>query len=299
MTSRTSPSLAYLFLTLATLFWAGNFVLARAMHASVAPLTLSFARWGIALVLLLPFGAAPAWRQRELWLPHWRRILLLGLLGVTGFNSLVYLGVQSTTATNAVLMNSFIPILIVIFGALGFGLKLSVRQALAIAVSFAGVLAIVAHGEPARLMALDINHGDAIVFGAMIAWALYTLLLRGLPAGLDRIGILTVLVAVGLVGIAPLFAAELANGRTTPLNAATLATFLYVGTLPSVAAYYCYNYGVAQVGAARAGTFIHLMPAFGAVLSLLFLGETIRAYHVAGIGAILVGVVVSTRVAKG
>lgn len=299
MTSRSSPSFAYLLLTLATLFWAGNFVLARAMHASVAPLTLSFARWSIALALLLPFGARPAWQQRELWLPYWRRILLLGLLGVTGFNSLVYLGVQSTTATNAVLMNSFIPILIMIFGALGFGLRFGARQALAIAVSFAGVLAIVVHGEPARLLALDINHGDAIVFGAMIAWALYTLLLRGLPAGLDRIGILTVLVAVGLIGIAPLFAAELANGRTTALTAATLATFLYVGTLPSVAAYYCYNYGVAQVGAARAGTFIHLMPAFGAVLSMLFLGEAIRAYHVAGIAAILTGVLLSTRTAKG
>lgn len=298
MTTRSSPSFAYLSLTLAPLFWAGNFVLARAMHASVAPMTLSFVRWSIALLLLLPFGLRPAWRQRALWLPYWRRILLLGLLGVCGFNSLVYLGLQSTTATNAVLMNSFIPILIVIFGALGFGLRLTLRQAGAIAVSFFGVLAIVAHGEPARLLELDINHGDAIVFCAMVVWALYTLLLRGLPAGLDRIGILTVLVAVGLTGIAPLFAAELASGRTTPLNAATLATFLYVGTLPSVAAYYCYNYGVAQVGAARAGTFIHLMPAFGALLSLLFLGEAIRVYHVAGIAAILAGVLLSTRFAK-
>ncbi|GHD74999.1 DMT family transporter [Vogesella fluminis] len=290
-----SPRLAYLLLTLTALFWSGNFVLARAMHASVAPMTLSFARWSIALLLLLPFGAVPAWRQRVLWLPHWRRLLLLALLGVTGFNSLAYWGLQYTAATNAVLLNSFIPILIVAFGALFFGVAIARRQALAVAISFAGVLLVVAHGDWQRLAALDINRGDAVVFLAMVAWALYTLLLRGLPPALDRIGLLTLQVAIGLAGIAPLFAWELASGRHTPLNAATLATFAYVGTLPSVAAYYFYNLGVARVGAARAGMFIHLMPGFGALLSMLFLGEALQLYHLAGIMLILAGVTLATR----
>ncbi|MCQ4143995.1 DMT family transporter [Vogesella sp. AC12] len=290
-----SPRLAYLLLTLTALFWSGNFVLARAMHASVAPMTLSFARWSIALLLLLPFGAAPAWRQRALWLPYWRRLLALALLGVTGFNSLAYWGLQYTAATNAVLLNSFIPILIVLFGALFFGVAIARRQALAVAISFAGVLLVVAHGDWHRLAALDINRGDAVVFLAMVAWALYTLLLRGMPPALHRIGLLTLQVAIGLAGIAPLFAWELASGRHTPLNAATLATFAYVGTLPSVAAYYFYNLGVARVGAARAGMFIHLMPGFGALLSMLFLGEALQLYHLAGITLILAGVTLATR----
>ncbi|WP_174874801.1 DMT family transporter [Vogesella oryzae] len=290
-----SNRFAYLLLTLTALFWSGNFVLARAMHASVAPMTLSFARWGIALLLLLPFGAAPAWRQRALWLPYWRRLLCLGILGVTGFNSLVYWGLQYTAATNGVLLNSFIPILIVLFGALFFGMRISSRQMLAVAVSFIGVLLIVAHGDWQRLAALDINRGDAVLFLAMVAWALYTLLLRPLPATLDRIGLLTILIAIGLTGIAPLFAAELLSGRTTPLTAGTLATFAYVGTLPSVAAYYCYNLGVSRVGAARAGMFIHLMPMFGALLSMLFLGEVLHLYHLAGIALILSGVFLATR----
>lgn len=290
-----SPRLAYLLLTLTALFWSGNFVLARAMHASVAPMTLSFARWSIALLLLLPFGAAPAWRQRALWLPYWRRLLALALLGVTGFNSLAYWGLQYTAATNAVLLNSFIPILIVLFGALFFGVTIASRQALAVAISFAGVLLVVAHGDWQRLAALDINRGDAVVFLAMVAWALYTLLLRGMPPALHRIGLLTLQVAIGLIGIVPLFAWELACGRHTPLNTATLATFAYVGTLPSVAAYYFYNLGVARVGAARAGMFIHLMPGFGALLSMLFLGEALQLYHLAGITLILAGVTLATR----
>lgn len=294
-TSALPPRAAYLLLTLTALFWSGNFVLARAMHASVPPLTLAFARWSIALLLLLPFGALPAWRQRALWRPYWRRLLALALLGVAVFNSLVYWGLQFTAATNAVLLNSFIPVLIVLFGALFFQLPIARRQALAVAVSFAGVLLIIAHGDWQRLAALDINRGDAVVFLAMVAWAFYTLLQRGMPAALDRIGLLTLQVVIGLLGIAPFFIAEILSGRTTALTPGTLATFAYVGTLPSVAAYYCYNLGVARVGPARAGMFIHLMPAFGALLSVLFLGEALHLYHFAGIALILAGVLLATR----
>ncbi|MXR38200.1 DMT family transporter [Craterilacuibacter sinensis] len=294
-TSRSSLTSAYLLLVLTTLFWSGNFVLARATHASIPPLTLSFARWAIALLVLLPFGLKPAWQQRALWLPYWRRLLALGVFGIAGFNSLVYLGVQETTATNAVLMNSFIPILIVLLGALFFGIKASALQLLAILLSFAGVLTIVAHGELARLIRLEINHGDVVVFAAMLAWALYTLLLRGLPAGLNRLGLLTVLVVIGLSCITPFFLLEYASGQRAPLNTTTLITFAYVGTLPSVAAYYFYNLGVARVGPARAGSFIHLMPMFGALLSVLFLGEAFHAYHAAGIALILSGVWLAAR----
>ncbi|MGL6072061.1 DMT family transporter [Craterilacuibacter sp.] len=294
-TSRSSLTSAYLLLVLTTLFWSGNFVLARATHASIPPLTLSFARWAIALLILLPFGLKPAWQQRALWLPHWRRLLALGVFGIAGFNSLVYLGVQETTATNAVLMNSFIPILIVLLGALFFGMKAGSLQLLAILLSFCGVLAIIAQGEPERLLRLDINHGDVVVFAAMLAWALYTLWLRGLPAGLNRLGLLTVLVVIGLACITPFFLLEYASGQRAPLNATTLITFAYVGTLPSVAAYYFYNLGVARVGPAKAGSFIHLMPMFGALLSVLFLGEAFHLYHAAGIALILSGVWLAAR----
>lgn len=290
-----SPRLAYGLLALTSLFWAGNFVLARAMHASIPPLTLSFVRWVLALLILLPFGLRPAWQQRTLWLPYWRRLLVLGVLGVGCYNSLAYWGLQYTAATNAVLLNSFIPILIVLFGALFFGLAISKRQVIAVLISFAGVLLVISHGEWARLLTLSINHGDAIVFSAMIIWAIYTLLLRGLPAGLHRIGLLTVLVSIGLLSIFPFFLWERASGASVSLNSATVMTFVYVGTLPSVAAYYFYNLGVSSIGPAKAGMFIHLMPGFGAVLSMIFLGEALQSYHLAGIALILGGVVLASR----
>lgn len=117
-TSAPSHRLAYVLLVLTALFWSGNFVLARAMHAAVPPMTLSFMRWLIAFALLAPFSLRHAWRERALLWQCRGRILALSLLGITAFNSLVYTGVQTTTATNAVLLNSFIPILTVLFGAL-------------------------------------------------------------------------------------------------------------------------------------------------------------------------------------
>lgn len=293
-----SSYLAYSLLIAATLFWAGNFVLARASHASIPPMMLSLVRWAIALLVLLPLGGKTVIKQHALWWPYRKRIVLLALLGIAGFNSLVYWGVQYTVATNAVLLNSFIPILIALLGALFFGLSLRWRQGLGVMLSFAGVLLIVAHGEPLRLLALQVNKGDILVFLAMIAWAVYTLLLRGIPAEVNRLGLLTLLVAIGLVGVFPFFCYEFLHGATVIWSTQTLLTFAYVGTLPSVAAYYFYNVAVAHVGAARAGSFIHLMPAFGALLSVLFLGEHIYWFHFLGIVAILCGVVVSTRAGR-
>jgi len=294
-TSTPSRGNAYLLLVLAALFWSGNIVLARGVHAAIPPFTLAFVRWSIALLVLLPKGLPRLLADRPRWRPALPRIVPTALLGISGYNSLVYFGVHGTSATNAVLLNSFIPILIVLFGALFYGLKAGRAQLLAIAISFAGVLTIVAHGELARLLALDISLGDLVVFSAMIVWALYTLRLRTLPGGLDPLGLLTLFVMIGLLPLAPLAGYEWLHGQRAALTTTNLLAFLYVGTLPSVVAYYCYNYGVARIGAARAGSFIHLMPAFGALLSLLLLGERLALFHFIGIGLILAGVALSTR----
>ena len=119
-----APRLAYVLLTLTALFWSGNFVLARAMHAAVPPMSLSFGRWLIAFALLAPMALPRAWRCRQAIRAQFGRVLALSVLGVAAFNSLVYTGVQTTTATNAVLLNSFIPLLTVLFGALAFGQRL-------------------------------------------------------------------------------------------------------------------------------------------------------------------------------
>ncbi|MFC4161098.1 DMT family transporter [Chitinimonas lacunae] len=290
-----SPALAYVLLTLTSLFWSGNFVLARAMHASIPPMTLSLGRWLVALACLAPFAWPRAWANRAALKASWRRVVALGLIGIAGFNTLVYAALQETSATNGVLMNSFIPILILLLGAVFWGERLVLRQISGVALSFIGVVVILCQGDPVLLARLEFNRGDLLMFLAALDWALYTLVVRGLDPEVDRLGLLGVIIPIGLLAILPCYGWEVSQGHWVAMTPGNIVTFLYVGLFPSVLAYLFYNRGVAEVGAARAGAFIHLMPVFGTVLSIVFLDERFRWFHALGVAAIFGGLLISER----
>ncbi len=277
------------------LFWAGNFIVGRAMRGDVPPLTLSFWRWAIAFVCLLPFAWRPMRRDRALYWRHRWLILRITIVGVVAFNSLVYVGLQWTAAANGLLLNSFIPILIVLFGAVFFGQRLRPAQGFGMALSFAGVLTIILHGEWARLLTLEFSRGDVVVFAAMVCWAFYTLWLRAVPPEIDRIGLMGVQIGVAFVFLVPMYLGELAYGYAPVWRVESFGALAYLGIFPSVLAYLFYNIGVARVGAARAGLFTHLIPAFGVVLAVVFLHEPIHAYHAVGMAAILAGIACAVR----
>ena len=296
--ARTSVS-PYLLLTLTVLFWSGNFVIARAAHASIPPLTLSFWRWTLAFAVIAPFAVGHVRRDWRLMLGQWRRVLALAVFGITGFNTLVYMGLQYTGATNALLLNAFIPILTMLITWLFMGQHLGKRQLLGVALSFSGVVVILARGDWQRLETLDFNRGDLLVALAALVWALYTVLLKGLDPRINRIGFLAVITLIGTLGIAPFYAWEVSRLGGVALSTGNLLSFAYVGLFPSVLAYIFYNRGVAEVGPERASLFIHLMPAFGTIMSIAFLGEVFALFHLVGIAAIFAGIFLSTHKPSG
>lgn len=280
----------YLYLALAALFWSGNFVLGRAVSAHVPPVGLAFWRWVVVLAVLLPV----TWRRLRTDGPAlrgaWPVILAAGVFGVGSFNMLVYVGLHGTTATNALLLQSACPALIVAIAfAVGAG-RATARQVAGIGVSLLGVVAILTRGRPAALLGLTFAGGDLFVLAAVLGWAIYTLLLARRPAGVHPRSLLTALVAVGVAWMAPFYAWERAGGARMALDGPTVGSVLYVALFASLAAYLLWNEGVARIGPSRAGVFIHLMPAFGSVLAVLLLGEALRAFHLAGIALILAGV---------
>ncbi len=293
--ARHLPVHPALLLVLAQLLWAGNFVLGRAVSASIPPVALAFWRWSVALLVLLPLAA----RELRAGWPIIRRslpvLVPLGILGVGSFNTMVYVGLGQTTATNAALLNSACPAFILAIGPFLGGPPPRGRQAAGIALSLTGVLTIVARGDPRTLLGLAFNRGDAWVLAAVLAWAVYTVLLARRPSGLHPLALLTVLVAIGLAWLAPFYAVEAWQGARMPWDGRTLATLGYVGVMASVVAYMSWNQGVAELGADRSGAFLHLLPAFAAVLAALLLGESFHAYHAAGIALVLIGVRVAGR----
>jgi len=284
----------YFLLILTTLFWSGNFVLSRGMHADIPPFSLSFWRWAVTLVILLFFGVRHLWIQRHIVRKHIGFIILQGLLGVTGFNSLIYLAMQTTTAINAVLVNSCIPVLIAVFSWILYKEVMSPRQWFGVVVSLSGVLLIITRGKIASLLAMSFNRGDLMVLIAALLWALYSANLKKYPKELHPFAYLSGIVISGLIGIFPFYLTELNSGRVLTVNGSSIITILYVAVFASVLAFIFWNRAVRSIGANKAGPFIHLMPVFSTILAVLFLGETVHVYHIQGIALIFCGILMTT-----
>jgi drug/metabolite transporter (DMT)-like permease len=286
---------AFTLLALCSLLWAGNWVTGRALRDAFDPVSLNFWRWLLATVLLAPF-ALPGLRGKwPLVRAHAGILLLLSLTGVAVFHSLIYLGLRTTTTVNAVLLNSSIPVFIVACSWILERERASARQVAGMLVSIAGILVILSRGEAANLMRLELHAGDAWILVAMPIWGIYSVLLKRRPVGLGGLEFLFVISAAGVVMLAlPAAAIALVAPPSMPGTGALLGV-AYVAIGASVLAYICWNRAVAIVGANSAGFTLHLLPAFGTVLAIVFLGESFSAFHAAGIVVILAGVVLATR----
>lgn len=288
-------AIAYLLLTLTVLFWSGNWVVGRWIRDDVPPIALSFWRWAIAFACLLPWAWPQLRAQRREIARHWKVLAMLGLFGGACHNALTYIGLAHTTATNGVLLASATPIMILGLSWALLGKRLRLAEWLGVALSFAGVLAILAQGELARLLALRPNAGDLWVLLAMLFWALYTVLLAHRPPSLHALAFLAAVTLWGLAGLAPFYLWEMASGKLIVPGVPAFAAIAYAGIFPAALGFIFWNRAVAEVGGNRAGQFMHLMPAFGTLLSMGFLGEMPHAYHAAGIGLILAGIFLTTR----
>lgn len=282
-----------LVLALPSLFWAGNFVVGRAASAEVPPMMMAFARQFIALLVLLPFGWAAMRHDMGRYWEHRWQLLKVSLSGMVVFNALVYVGLHSTTASNAQLMNSAIPVLIILISAVFLRQRLGMVQMFGLLLSCGGVLAIILHGDFSRLIALQFSHGDLIVFAAMVSFSLFSVWLRSFPADINRLGLLGAQFVVAIVALLPFVIWEYAIGMRATWSFGGIAAMGYVGIAAGLLANLLYMFGIARVGPARAGLFIHLVPLYGAIMSIAFLGEKIHLYHVFGMAAIIAGLALS------
>jgi drug/metabolite transporter (DMT)-like permease len=292
-----SPS-PYLLLTLTSLFWAANWVVGRAMRNDMPPVAMGFWRWTIALLLLLPFVAPELKRKWHVVRANWLVLAVLGCLGAVAFNTLIYVGLQYTAVANGVLFNSFSPILIILLSWVVVQERISKLQACGVVLSLAGVLAIIARGEVSTLAAFHFNPGDLWLIAAQFLWAIYTIVLRRRPRELSAMGFLAAILLLSLPFLLPFYLWEFSVRGGFALTPATISALAYYGTIPSIVAYLFWNRGVAQVGPNKAGLFVHLMPLFGAVLSVIFLGEKLYGYHYAGAALIFSGIWLTTRRGK-
>jgi drug/metabolite transporter (DMT)-like permease len=222
-------------------------------------------------------------------------LAILAFTGVALFQCLVYLGLQTTTAINAVLLNSSAPLFMILCSWTIERERAAPRQVAGMLISLAGILVILSRGDLRTLLHLQFHAGDGWILVAMPMWGIYSVLLKRRPPGLGGIPLLFVISVRGVLMLAPLFVFELLTAPAAWPTPGQAAGILYMGLAASVAAFIFWNKGVAVVGANAAGFTLHLLPAFGTILAIAFLGESFGAHHAAGISTILAGVVLAAR----
>ena len=284
----------YMLLILTMLFWSGNWIFGRMVREEMTPVTFAYWRWLAALILIYPFAFRHLRANQAILFKHWKLLLLFGALGVGGFHAMVYTALSNTTVINASLVNSAMPIAIVCISWVMYRETVTWKQVVGIVTSLVGVVIIVARGNPEVLMNLSINKGDLWAMAAVPVWGLYSVLLRRRPEEMHPMAFLGAIMICGVLLLTPFFFWELVTKAPVMPSRETLIGVAYVAVFASVLAYIFWNRAVDQVGANKAGQFVHLLPVFATGLAVLFLGEALHLYHLAGVALIFAGIYLAT-----
>jgi drug/metabolite transporter (DMT)-like permease len=282
-------------LVLMPLFFASNLIIGRASTELVEPWTLAFWRWALAALILLPFawnGIAGNWSQFR---AVTREIIVLGLLGMLICGGFVYVSLHATTATNATLLYTASTLFIVLFDAFYFRNPLTPVRIAGLVIGFLGVATIVLHGEPERLITLDLNWGDLGIAFCALSWAVYSVMLKA--ESLRRLPTLPLFSLIAIAGALTLFAPMLYEAvvlSAVPSGGRAWLSILALAIVPSVLAYGIYQIGIKAVGPSVTGVFLYLIPVYGVVLAALLLSESFHPYHAAGLLLVVAGVVLAT-----
>jgi drug/metabolite transporter (DMT)-like permease len=285
---------AYLLLALASLCWSGNHLMGRAIAGHVPPLTISTLRWLFAAALIYPFVRKQLARDWPLIRARLGATIYLSLIGGAVFGALQFVGLQLTTALNVSVMNSLGPLFIAAASAAMFGDRLTAGQAVGIAISLLGVLAIITKLDPGVLRHLSFNVGDLIILGNIVIWGVYSASLRWRPR-IHPLSFMFIFALISGIAMLPAAAWEHSTGFTLQPTLLTFAAVAFVTVFSTIVAFVCWTRGVELIGPNRAGVFLHLIPIFSALLTGVLLGEPLMGYHVAGFALILLGVYCAAR----
>ena len=287
---------AYLMLVLATLFWAGNFIVGKAAFVeNIPPMSLVFFRWSLVWLILLPFTYKEIIRSKEIIIENLPLLFFLALTSVGLFNSFTYLALVYTQVINASLFNTAIPAMIILLCFI-FNIEKTNRfQIMGLILSVVGILSIITKLDLNILLTLNFNKGDIIMIGGVITWGLYSSFLKKKKFTLPLLTLVHILCTLGLLFIFPQFLFELSQGQIIKFDTNLGYILVYLALFPSIGSYYCWAGAVAIIGANRAGIFLSLIPLFSTILAIIFYDEKFYFFHFIGSVLIVLGLFLSNK----
>ncbi|MXN66983.1 EamA family transporter [Stappia sp. GBMRC 2046] len=277
------------------LFFSSNLIIGRAAVNAVEPWTLAFLRWTLAFLMLLPFATRGIKQHSRLFRQHWDMIAIMGFLGMWICGAGVYFALRYTSATNGTLIYTSSPVLILLLEWIFRGRRIVPREIIGIVLAIAGVVTIVVKGSLSVLLGLDLNAGDIVFAFAALSWAVYSVLLKRPEfMGVPTLSLFAVLAFAGAVTLLPFTIWEIAETRRFPVSLPAWSSIAGIALISSVLAFSCFQYGVKVLGPATTGVFMYLLPPYGVMMAVLFLGEELHFYHLTGFVLIMAGLVLAT-----
>ena len=283
-------------LFLATLFWAGNFIIGKiAFLEDVPPFSLTFFRWLLVWLILIPFTYKELFELKKIILKNILLLFFLGLTSVGLFNSFIYNALNFTQVINASLFNAVIPAAIILFCFLFKLDKTNKYQLMGLVLTIFGILSIITKLNLDILLTLSFNKGDLLMIGAVITWGIYSAFLKKKKFEMSLLTFVHILCTFGLIALIPQFLYEFLQGQTIKVNSTFVYSLLYLAIFPSIGSYYCWAGAVSIIGANRAGIFLSLIPLFSAIMAILFFKEKFQFYHFIGSILTLFGLFLSNK----
>lgn len=284
----------YSLITLCVLLWSANFVIGRFIKDDITPLEISFFRWFFVFIMISPILIIRYKNIINSLKQNFKILIILATLGITAFNTILYFGLTATTSTNALIINSTVPILILVMSYFILKQKINLHQIIGIILSTFGVVFLILKADILNIFTLEFNQGDLLVIVSSLTWALYSVLVKFKPKDINDFEYFAIIVTIGFILLLPFY---LFQGYEVQRELDVLKNnypiFLYVSLFASITSYYLWHYGIDKIGASKTGQFTHLTPIFGIILASIFLGETLAVYHLLGAIFIASGIYLS------
>lgn len=273
------------------LIWSGNAIVTKAASGLIAPGSIAFYRWLLALLILLPFVGPTAWRNRTAAARVWRQLAAGGLLGMVVYQCLAYVAAATTSAINMGVILALMPLFSTLLASVLAAERLTTARLVGGIISIAGLVYLTSHGDPASLVHGGLHIGDVLMLVAVLANALYGVMLKRWALTLPVWEQLFWQIGAATIVLLPIWL----MGRISPITPRNLPLILYAAVPTSLVAPLCWMIGIQKMGAARTAMTINLLPIVVALLAWLILGEQLRSYHYLGGGVALLGVIIGLR----
>ncbi|MCP4672167.1 MAG: DMT family transporter [Desulfobacula sp.] len=288
----------YIFALGATALWSGNFIVARGLSDNIPPVTLAFCRWFVAIIVFTPFALKNLMDEWSIIKKNFIYFSITSLLGITTFNTLIYIAGHTTTAMNLSLIAISFPVFIVLFSRILYGELLTIKKAIGIVLVLTGVIFLITKGNVSTLLNINFNIGDVWMLAAAVVFAVYSLFLKNKPPELSIKALQLSTMIIGLFLLFPFFLWEQTIVHDFALDQTTIPGILYVGIFASLFAFILWTNAIIILGPAKAGMVYYTLPLFSGLSGYLFLHESIGILHFYSMVFIFSGILITNHESK-